>query len=136
MCGHRLRPKQGLTRLASKESRFQESREARIKMRATHVDAFGIVFRYRGASPLASTKIRPKTRYSCGFENFPEQIFNGFLTVFLFIVRKIQKKEGHQAFIAATNFFVPTILIALFKLYARKLSPSSPVVFSIPLHKR
>lgn len=57
MCGHRLRPKQGLIRLASKESRFQESSEARIKMEATHVDAFVVAFRYRGASPLASTII-------------------------------------------------------------------------------
>ena len=29
--------------------------EARNKVKATHVDAFVIVFRYRGASPLAST---------------------------------------------------------------------------------
>jgi len=90
LCGHRLRPKQGLTRLASKESRFQESREARIKMRATHVDAFGIVFRYRGASPLASTKIRPKTRYSCGFYDLQGRDF----PVFLYGFEKSKKKEG------------------------------------------
>jgi hypothetical protein len=38
--------------------------------------------------------------------------------------------------IAAINSFVPTRLIALFKLYASKLNPISAVTLSFPLHKK
>lgn len=48
----------------------------------------------------------------------------------------IGKKRRHYCLhIASINLLTPTMLIALVKLYARKLSPSSAAAFSFPLHK-
>ena len=63
-------------------------------------------------------------------------LFSIFMAVFRCLFPQAQKTGCYHPCIAATNPSTPAKWIARFRLYARKLSPSSVEAFSLHLHNR
>ena len=100
-----------------------------VPERPKGADCKSVVTDFGGSNPPSPTTIRPKTR-------FFKRVFGVFRLYSNNFPHIYEKSRWPYPSKAAISLCIPSILIARFILYTRKLSPSSAAAFSLPLHNK